>query len=406
MKNSHRICIVSELYYPEETSTGYFLTKIAEGLAKSFDVVAICSQPTYRARGVLALSHENHNGVEINRCFTTSFDNKFLFFRVINALLISCSIFFKALRIIKLNDQVLVVTNPPTLPYLMVFACFIKRARCVLVIHDVYPDVLVAAGYVSESNLIVRIASFFSLCLYVSVNKIVVLGRDMYKLILEKDSNKLENKVYIIHNWADVDEIFPLNRSENPLLLEKGLADKFIVLYSGNMGKTHGIEDIVLSADLLNVTLPSVHFLMCGYGSKWEWLNNKHNSNAIKNITLLPIQPRSELNILLNACDVALISFVSRMVGVSVPSRLYNIFASGKPVIAVADASSELSLVIKEEGVGWVVPPGQPEMLAAIIEQAQHNREELKKMGQRARSLAESKYCFEKIIHKYHLLLS
>jgi len=108
------IWIVSELYYPETTSTGYFMTLAAEALAKGFEVSVLCGQPSYSKRGLQAPTHELHNGVTIWRCRATTFDKHSLMLRAVNQLTISLSILWQAIIRIRRGDIVLVVTNPPT----------------------------------------------------------------------------------------------------------------------------------------------------------------------------------------------------------------------------------------------------------------------------------------------------
>jgi glycosyltransferase involved in cell wall biosynthesis len=108
----------------------------------------------------------------------------------------------------------------------------------------------------------------------------------------------------------------------------------------------------------------------------------------------------------LNACDIGLISFKPGMCGVSVPSRMYNIMAAGKPILAIADSDSELARVVREERIGWVVDPGNSRAISAAMVEAKSSPEELIAMGLRARNAAESKYCFDKIIGKYRNLFA
>jgi colanic acid biosynthesis glycosyl transferase WcaI len=145
--SARRLWVVSELYYPEETSTGHFLTHIAEGLAAHYPVSALCSQPTYSKRGSRAPRREVRHGVEIHRGLGTTFDKDVLPGKLANALTISLSLFLTALRRFRRGDVALVVTNPPFLPFLTRLACALRGARCVLLIHDVYPETLIAAGW-------------------------------------------------------------------------------------------------------------------------------------------------------------------------------------------------------------------------------------------------------------------
>ena len=124
--NRRRVWYLSELYYPEDSATGYYVTKTAEALAATHDVSVLCAQPTYRARGTKAPSYELLNNVHVHRCAATTLNKDVLTFRLVNLLTISVSLFFKAVGSIRQGDLVLVVTNPPTLPF-VAFVYFVFK---------------------------------------------------------------------------------------------------------------------------------------------------------------------------------------------------------------------------------------------------------------------------------------
>lgn len=395
-----KLWILSELYYPEESATGFILSQIAEGLADSLDVQVICTQPTYHQRGVQAPAREVHRGVQIRRCRATSLNKDILWQRIINFLTISLAIFFTAVRQIGRQDIVLVVTNPPLLPFLASLTCKLKGARCVLLVHDVYPEVAIAAGVVKPTSFSAKISQRLTAWLYNSVDHIVVLGRDMKQLVMQKLGKRQEVKISIIPNWADLELIAPTAKSENQLLHELGLTDKFVVQYAGNMGYLHNIECIVESACHLKHR-PEIHFLFIGAGAKKRWLEQTVAEQQLSNVTLLPNRPRSDQNNFLNACDLAVMSFVPAMLGVSVPSRTYNILAAGKPLIVLMDATAEASLLVQEENIGWALPPGQGRLLADTICEVFQNRQRLPAMGLHAREVAETYYAFAKVLRQF-----
>jgi len=392
--------VVSELYHPEQTSTGYFLTRIAEGLAEYHNVSVICSQPTYSSRGQKVLFKEVLNGVHIHRCWSTTFNKDVFPLRILNILTITLSIFLKGLQCFHKNDNVFVVTNPPLLPFAVWIAAHIRHAKCCLIIHDIYPEILMATGIAKTGSWIVRLIAWLTHQLYKRMAGIIVLGRDMAALVQNK-LNNINKPIQIIPNWADYDFIRPSNRLAHPLLEKLKLADKFIIQYSGNIGRTHGIEQLAVCAEQLNGN-PAVHFLFIGFGGKKRWLTHHVKQHGLSNITILDYQPRGELPISLTACDVSVISFMAGMAGVSVPSRMYNVMAAGKPIIAVAEPDSELALVVREEDIGWVVSPGDSEGLRTVILEAYANPDQLAQMGQRARHAAETRYTLEKVIRAYH----
>lgn len=399
-----RVWVISELYYPEESATGHILTGIAEGLARWFDVEVLCGQPNDRVRGLRAPRSEERHGVRIMRCVASTLDKNIIAFRFINLITISFSLFFRSLTLVQRRDVVLVVTNPPSLPFLVSIACRMKGAPCVLIVHDVYPELAVRAGLFDERSVAALTVDVINRWLYRHVEKIVTLGRDMKGLVCSKVPGR-ESLITIIPNWADLEEVRPLPRRDNPLLERLHLRDKFVVLYAGNMGRTHGIEDLVAAAALL-AGHDDVRFLCVGGGAKKAWLEREIEKHGLSNVVVLPHHPRKEQSVFLNACDISMIPFVRGMVGVSVPSRMYNIFAAGKPVIAVADTESELAMVVAEHNLGWIIRPGSPDALANAILAAREDRAGLTAMGKRARRVMEEQNSFDHAIGLYRSLVS
>jgi colanic acid biosynthesis glycosyl transferase WcaI len=402
---AQRVWVATELYWPEETSTAYFLTRIAEHLAGTWDVSVLCGQPKYDRAGQRAPSRETHAGVDIHRAAGTTLDKNVLPFRLVNMASITASLLFVALRHFRRGDIVLVTTNPPALPFVVGLAARLRGARAVLVLHDLYPDVLVAASLAKPDSLVVRLISAANRWLYSSMERICAVGRDMATLIRARVPSEVARRVMVIPNWGDLDVVKAESRDDNVLLRELGLADRFVVQYAGNAGPVHGMETILDAARALQISDPDVHFLFIGSGRKWPMVERAIASEGLKNITVLAPKPRSEQNVFLNACDVAVSAFVPGMKGVGVPSRTYNIMASGKPQVAAIDPESEQGLIIREENIGWVVGPGDATGLAAAIREAKANRSELRAMSSRARAAAESKYSREVVLGQFHALV-
>lgn len=145
--------VVTELYYPEETSTGYYLTRTAEDMTEAFDVKVICGQPNYSARGIRAAKHEIRNDVEIFRAAGTTLDKNVIVFKLINMVTLGIGVFVKGLFNFRAKDRLLVVTTPPTLPFVTAVAALLRGAHYVLLIHDNYPEILFAAGKSKENSL-------------------------------------------------------------------------------------------------------------------------------------------------------------------------------------------------------------------------------------------------------------
>ena len=397
--NAKRLWIMTEVYYPEEISTGYYLTSIAEGLADKFSVKVLCGQPKHMSRGVTAPKHEIRNGVEIFRATATTLDKNVLLYRLINMFTIGVAMFYNALKRFRKGDHVLVVTAPPTMPVTTAIAALLRGSSYTVLVQDSYPEILIAVGTLQENSLSVSIINFFNRWVYKYASKIIVMGRDMNELFLRKTAG-LDIPVVTIPNWADLERIHPKPRMSNQLLKELGILDKFVFLYAGNIGHPTDVETIIESSEQLLSNL-EIHFLFIGAGVKKKWVEDQVRERSLTNVTVLDYLPRSEQIVFLNACDVGLIALINGMWGTAMPSRTYNIMAAGKPILALTEKGSELAQVIDEEDIGWHLPPRRPDELTNAILQIYEKRDELLEMGMRASSAAMAKYSLKDAVAKY-----
>ncbi len=401
-QTQNRLWVITELYYPENNQTGYYLTKIAEGLTEKFEVKVICGQPNYAARGTRAAKNEIHRKVEIFRVWGTTWNKDVLLFRLINMLTLGASIFFSSLLKFEEIDEILVVSAPPSLPFLTAVAAKIRRANYILVIQDKYPETLIAVGKTKEKSLFVKILHRSNRWLYKGAKKIIVVGRDMKELVETQANTNSAKKtpIKVIQNWASLEEVKPVPRADNKILQEYNLLEKFVFLYAGNMGHPQDLQSIIYCAERLKKD-ERFHFLFLGSGVKRKWLEREVEEKQLQNVTLLAPRPRSEQVVFLNACDVGFVPLVRKMRGVAMPSRTYNLLAAGKPILALTEENSEIARVIEEDRVGWFVQPCQPEKLLEKIYQIYNERKTIPEMAKRARKSALEKYSLNVAIAKY-----
>jgi glycosyltransferase involved in cell wall biosynthesis len=398
-----RLWVVTELYYPEETSTGYYLTQIAEGLAEDFDVKVICGQPNYSARGVTAPKQEIHKQVEIFRCSGTRLDKNVILFRLLNMITLGLSTLFTALKRFRKGDRVLVVTTPPSMPFIAAVASLFRGSAYTLLVHDNYPEILLAVGKATPGSSFVRLIHFCNRWLYKYSASMIAVGRDMHDLLANKTAG-LDIPIATIPNWAELESVEPRPRVENALLADLGLMDKFVFLYAGNMGHPNDMESVLDAAAAL-VNNPHIHFIFLGSGVKRPWLERSTKERGLTNVTILDPLPRSEQLNFLNACDVAIVTLVSKMKGVSMPSRTYNALAAGKPILGIVEEGSELARVVADDGLGWIVPPHRPDLLGEVIAHIYQSKQELPAIGERARRAALERYSSQLALERYRAVL-
>lgn len=405
MTPATRLWIISELYFPEQTSTGYFLTHIAEGLASSMPVEVICGQPTYSERGIRAPASEERNGVRIHRVRATHFGKDRLVLRALNIVTFTLAVVWFGASKFRRGDRLLIVTNPPTLPPAIGLIARWKRMEAHLLVHDVYPEVLAAAGLLNQRALTYRALQWCFSKTFALFGSVIVLGRDMAQVVAAKLGDA-STKLEIITNWGDADEIQAVTRDQNPFLAVNGIDAPCVIQFSGNIGRTHDVETILRVARNL-AARDDILFVFAGYGGKTDVIANAAASGDLPNIRLLPRQPREMLGPMVSSANATIISFVEAMKGLSVPSRMYNVMAAGVPIIAIADESSELAMVMKEEDAGWVLPPGDADALLSLIEwiATPEGEAEASRRGARGRAAVERLYTFEHVITKFSALI-
>jgi len=394
-----RVRFISELYYPEETSTGHYVTGVAEGLAHRFPVTVITGQPTYSGRGRRCPAREVHNGVHIERCLSTTLDKNVLSQRVVNMLSLSSSFGLRAFRSVQPGDVVIVGTNPPLLPWAALAACRTRRAKCIIRVDDIYPDAAIAAGLIEEGSVPARLFDSLQRQLLSRADGIITMGRCM-KATLQRKFAGLTTPITVIPNYADVEEVKPNASCSEPIRRQYALQDKFVVLLAGNLGRVQGLEILVGAAEKL-LTHPDIHFLVFGDGARTDWLRSEKDRLSLTNVTLAGARPRDEQQLFLGAGDIGLLTLTHGMAGIGVPSRFYNYMAAGLPVISATGRGSETTLVIEEEDIGWSVEPHDSARLAAAVLDAKERRGELQAMGACARRVAEGRFGRDAVVEAY-----
>jgi glycosyltransferase involved in cell wall biosynthesis len=204
-------------------------------------------------------------------------------------------------------------------------------------------------------------------------------------------------KIVIIPNWVDVGIVRPL-RGDNRLRKEWGLDGRFVVMYSGNLGLSQNLEQILLAARELRDEgercgdSPPVHFLFVGEGAAKARLEARAVEWSLDNVSFRPYQPKAALSESLGVADVHLIPLQKGLAGCIVPSKLYGILAAGKPYIAAVDADSEVARITAEEKTGLVIPPDSTAELVAAVQWCLAHRDELEAMGEKGRQVAAANF--------------
>ena len=382
-----RVWLISEYYYPVVVTTGYYVTEIAEYLAgKGLDVGVITSNNTYYASDISSqLKSEQHHGVKIYRKVHGQINKDDNRKRVLRLLSLSFSFFWMSLRRLKKGDQVIVLTNPAFFMLFMPCVRLLTGCKYHILVHDIFPENLSSLGKVNKGGFYKLLKRVFDRA-YSKADSLISIGRDMSAVLDAKVKGK--TRIGLITNWADVEEVLPQDKEATETYQRiKDFEDGYVVFqFAGNLGKAQGLDNLLAAVE--RVKEPSAHFLFVGAGAKLDDIDAfaKNHSNTLS----LGFVNRSLQNDFLNACDVGVVTLADGMYGLGVPSKSYNIMATGRPILYVGEADSEIAQCITEYEIGWVVKPNDPEALKLQIEEIAAQPGKVKMMGERARNVAET----------------
>jgi glycosyltransferase involved in cell wall biosynthesis len=397
------VVFASEFFMPEPGATSELLSGIAMALVRrGYNVCAIAGQPTYHGKGRVDRVFQS-GGVKVERVWSTQFDKNRPWGRILNSWTFSLSVLLYLLRHSE-HLLTVVVTTPPQLPWVYWAAHRLIGVRYLLLIHDVYPNVAVALGVLRKGGWIERLWAKINRLTYENAERIVVLGRDMQRILEDSVNHETRQRLSVIPNWADACAVAPLDRNDHPFLKQLNIADRFVVQYSGNIGRFHEIETILAAAKILE-NEPAYLFLFIGTGQQVDLVKRAAGRLGRTNIMLLPHQPRDRLGITLTGCDVGLVTLKEGLSGCSVPSKLYGILAAGKPVIVIGPQDCEAALVVRERQCGEVVPPGDGMALAERLRAFRNDPALRERYGKAARAGFEDAYELETISGMWGALL-
>ena len=397
MSNKKKLLIYAHYYAPDVASTGQILKELAEGMLDTFDITVICVVPSYE--GTVPERYkkrkfykENINGVNVLRIRVPEFSKTNKISRVKNIL----SYFIGAMAAtfkVGSQDYVFAISQPPILGGLLgVWGKWIKRAKFVYNIQDFNPEQVMAVKY-SKNELILKTMMWFDKFSCKQSDLVITVGRDLVKTMEKRFEDKKVPKTVMINNWIDDKKVYPLDKSNERVIEFKkrySLDDKFVIMYSGNIGLYYDLENLIKIIRKFGTETKTndgrrVMFAFVGTGSVMDKIVAYVNENHMDNVIFIPYQDKENLLYSLNAADVQWVVNAKGIKGVSCPSKYYGIAATGIPVLGVLEPESEIRLIIEETQGGLVSEPGDYEAVEKNIRWfiENSNTEIIKEMGNR-----------------------
>jgi glycosyltransferase involved in cell wall biosynthesis len=364
-------------------ATGQLLTELCSDLAQRHDVTVIAGRPNFVTGGSALPRRETHRGVQVLRVRNFRFNKTGMLGRAVGLASYLLLAFWAALWQ-RRPDVLVVETDPPALGALGALLKWRHRCPMIFYLQDLFPEVGLALGKLRPGLLTTLLRWLTNIGLR-HADAVVVLGEDMKRRVLERGVPV--ERVAVVPNWADTQALRPADGA-NRLRSEWGVDDRFVVMYSGNLGLSQGLEGVLHAANLLRDE--PVTFVFVGEGAARPALVSRATASGMRNVRFFPYQPKACLGESLAAADLHLIPMRRGLAGYMVPSKLYGILAVARPYVAAVDADSEVAAVTEKYSTGLRIDPESPDELARAIRWCLAHRPESRAMGERGLKVAET----------------
>ena len=388
-----KILLLNQYFYPDIASTGIYAADICAELSKEDnEVTVICAEPCYSENLPPAPYYEIRKNIKILRIELGRWKGREkLIKRTIGYLIYLIKSFFLAIQLIKRDNFQLIITfhNPPVIGLVGAYLSKKYNAKFIFIPHDIHPEILIASGWKIPFMLIKLFEWSNKITLNVA-NKIIVLSEDMRSFLVTKYSiNKC--KIEVIPLWALPEIVENNGKGKNVG------SNKMNLLYAGNMGYSHPVEDIVEAFKSVR-ELP-IELIFVGGGVKKESIKKKIEKEGIKNIRFLSYQPVEEFKTLLLNSDACIVTLAKGLEKLALPSRTFTYLSAGKPIIAFMNKDATLAKIIIENECGWVTET--QEELIKLLSHLIHNKNEINNKAKLSKAVYESQFSKKVVLSKY-----
>ena len=369
-----RLTLVSQFYPPDFAATGQLLDDLTQRFADlGLQVQVLTGMPAYAFNRSDAKRLEFHHNRCIRRTNASRLWPDQIRGRAVNGIFYCLRITLRLLRYSRRGDLILYTTEPPYLPLLGWLLHRLTRTPYLVLLYDLYPDVLEGLGVLPSSHWLVRLWRLFNCWVFADAQELIVLSEPMAERV-RAHAPQAAHKLSVIPSWADPAQIHPRPKSTNWFAQKHQLHDRFTVLYSGNQGRCHDLVTVMATALLLRHD-PDVQFLFIGKGAQHSRLIELTQDWGLSNCLFLPYQELSDLPFTLTVADLALVTLAVEAEGLVAPSKLYGHLAAGTPIAAITPQGSYLRELVEREDWGRWFANGDADGLAAWILELKANPE-------------------------------
>jgi glycosyltransferase involved in cell wall biosynthesis len=385
-----RLIFINRYFHPDQSATSRLLSDLAFALAtEGHDILILTSRQRYDDPDARLPSSEVRGRVEVHRLAGTRFGRRKLLGRSIDYLSFYLAMAAALLKLARAGDTIVPMTDPPLLGLLAGPIAWLKGCRIINWLQDLYPEVALAVGTPFLRPIVTKVIQAFRDRSLRAADCNVVIATAMAERV--SNLGVKNQRIRVIHNWVDDHAIAPIPAHENPLRKQWGLEDKFVVGYSGNLGRVHDIETILLaSAELVDC---HIVFLCIGGGVQYDALRRAVEQQRLTQLfRFMPYQSETDLPYSLSVADVHWLSHKPEFEGLLFPSKFYGIAAAGRPIIAITSRESELAKLVLEYQCGLAIEQGDGKNLAYELKRLRAAPDMCSAMGTQARAMLMARF--------------
>lgn len=399
-----RVVFVNRYFFPDQSATSRMLSDLAFRLAeRGVAVAVVTSRQLYEDPRAALVPHEIVDGVSIHRVATATRGRARLLGRALDYVSFHAAAGVELLKILARGDVVVAKTDPPLIALVVSRVAQLRGALLVNWLQDLFPEV----ATVLTPNLIPTwaqrqlVAARDRSLRRAAMN--VVLGESMQRRLV--DAGVDSTRIRIVPNWSDPTAIVPRPTADSATRQRLGLGDRFVVGYSGNLGRAHEFDTLIGAARLLRSD-PLFAFLITGSGAKADALRDSVRAEGLDSFHFQPFQPAQLLSDSLAAADVHFVSLLPALEGLILPSKIYGVLAAGRPTLFVGDPEGDLARMLRDHDCGITVAVGDSARLAAELLGLRDSPARLASMGANARELGLARYTSEHAVADWLAFLS
>ena len=241
---------------------------------------------------------------------------------------------------LKRFDVVVALTSPPLISFLGAWFVKLKGGRFCFWVMDLNPDEAIAAGWLRQDSALARLLQWMLRYSFTTAEKTIVLDRFMKDRLLAKGADA--QRIAVIPPWSHDDAIDYSAAGREAFRARHGLADKFVVMYSGNHSPCHPL-DTLMAAALELKTRADVVFCFIGGGSEHAKVREFAKRHELVNVRCLQYQPLDQLSSSLSAADLHVVVMGKAFVGIVHPCKIYNIMSVGAPTLYIGPEQSHVT---------------------------------------------------------------